>query len=69
MQTSIQPALRQRQRAMVSNGLAGANNTSDDVLVTLIRNAENAGTIFVQETPKITFKFRGTNYVSPVSGY
>lgn len=69
MQTSIQPAIRQRQRAMVLNGLSGAVNTVDDVLVTEVRNAENAGKIFVQETPKIFFIFRGSTYKSPIAGY
>lgn len=69
MQTCIQPLIRQLQRAAESNGILGAVNTVDSVLVTQVRNAENAGKIFVQETPKDFRIFRGTKYSSPFSGY
>ena len=54
---------------MVSNGIAGANSTTDATLVKLVRNAENASTIFKQQTPKTFFTERTTLYTCPIAGY
>jgi hypothetical protein len=69
MQLSIQPSIRQRQRATELNGIGGAVNTVDDVLVTEVRAAENANKIFKQQPPKTFFIFRGVQYVCPVANY
>lgn len=69
MQTWIQPALRQRQKAAESNGIGGAVNTTDSTLVTLVRAKETAHTGYTQSTPLGKLILRGTVYTFPISGY